>query len=139
MKTIKNPIYYTMRLFFDTKFQRYITGGVISAASDVFAMKCLLSFGLNYISSTTAAYATGLIVNFIFHSKVTFNSPMSLQTLTRFFCGVIVNYFSTLFFVYEAYVYFDSAMLGKIASLPVVTLTGFLLGKYWIFKNKATS
>lgn len=119
----------------DSQFVRYIMGGMLSAIVDVVAMQLLIFAGFIYLAATTCGYIFGLIVNFLFHSQLTFSSGMSRRTLIRFIVGVAVNYLNTLVFVYIAYSYLGSALVGKIASLPVVAITGFLLGKHWIFKG----
>lgn len=123
------------RRMVDFQFIRYIVGGGLSTAADVGVMQLLAFAGITYLLATTCGYIFGLIVNFLFHSRFTFSSKMSHRTLCRFIVGVAANYLNTLVFVYIAYSYLGNPLIGKIASLPIVTATGFLLGKHWIFKG----
>lgn len=45
-----------------------------------------------------------------------------------------LNYGLTLGCVALSVALLDQALAGKIASLPLVAISGFVLGKYWIYR-----
>jgi putative flippase GtrA len=117
------------------QFAIFIAGGVISALIDIGIMQLLILFGFDKILATSVGFFSGLLFNYMFHARMTFKSKSSVYILFRFLIVVSVNYLITITLVYCAYYFLhQSAMLGKIISLPIVALNGFLLSKYWVFK-----
>ena len=84
--------------------------------------------------AASAGFGAGLLVNYVFHSRVTFNTTASPANFTRYLCVVGVNYLLTIGCVALAEANFDNPLLGKLLSLPLVAVNGYLLSKYWIFK-----
>ena len=113
----------------------YVLGGITSALIDVGTMQLLINFGISYIPATTSGYFIGLLVNIVFHSKVTFPTQLTSRVIFRFGILVAINYINTLLLTHLSFVIADKPIIGKLLSLPVVTLTGFILGKYWIFTD----
>jgi putative flippase GtrA len=116
------------------QFAVFVTGGLICAAVDVGLMQLLIAGGTHYASATTAGFAAGLLLNYAFHSRVTFAQAATPVNFARFLCVVGINYLLTMACVSLSVPLLDSALVGKLASLPLVALNGYLLGKYWIFK-----
>ncbi|MES2901286.1 MAG: GtrA family protein [Pseudomonadota bacterium] len=112
----------------------YLTGGVLSALLDVGLMQLLIVQGVNYVWATTAGFITGLLFNFAFHARMTFAAPMRGATFVRYLCVVGMNYLLTLACVSASVELAGMAVIGKLASLPLVAAIGFVLGKRWIFK-----
>jgi putative flippase GtrA len=52
----------------------------------------------------------------------------------RFSMVTVMNYLVTLALVTAGVHWLQSPMLGKLLSIPVVAIHGFLWGKYWVFK-----
>jgi hypothetical protein len=75
-----------------------------------------------------------VLVNYAFHSRVTFSSPASAGNFARYLCLLGFNYLLTMACVGLSVPLLGSALTGKLLSLPLVALNGFVLGKYWIFK-----
>ena len=98
-------------------------------------LQIMIFMGYFNILSVTVGFFSGLIVNFTFHVKLTFKSITSFLILVRFSLVVMVNYFITVAFVMLSFSMLESVLVGKIASLPIVAINGFLLSKYWVFKN----
>ena len=118
------------------QFSIYIAGGILSALIDVGTMQFLILCGVGKITSTSIGFLLGLLFNYAFHAKMTFRSKTSIFVIFRFLVGVGANYLITIASVYCSYSLFhQSALIGKIISLPIVAINGFLLGKYWIFKR----
>ncbi|MGZ5201018.1 MAG: GtrA family protein [Telluria sp.] len=116
------------------QFAVFVVGGLLSAFVDIGLMQLLIAGGAHYASAATAGFAAGLLVNYVFHSRVTFESQASPVNFMRYMCLVGMNYGLTIGCVAVAVHLFGNPLLGKIISLPLVALNGFALGKYWIFK-----
>lgn len=116
------------------QFAVYVAGGVLCALVDIGLMQLLLQGGMHHTTAASAGFAAGLLVNFAFHSGVTFNAAANPASLARYLCLVGLNYLLTLGCVSLAEALLGDPLLGKILSLPLVAVNGFLLGKYWIFK-----
>ncbi|MYM68831.1 GtrA family protein [Pseudoduganella sp. FT55W] len=117
-----------------TQFLVFVTGGVLCALIDVGLMQGLLMGGAAPLTAASAGFLAGLLVNYLFHAKVTFKQLSSGATVARYLCVVAINYLITLALVALAQHWFGMAMIGKLASLPVVAVNGYLLSKHWVFK-----
>jgi len=51
----------------------------------------------------------------------------------RYLCVVGLNYLLTLGCVAAAQALAGAPLVGKLVSLPLVALGGYILGKFWIF------
>jgi putative flippase GtrA len=116
------------------QFGLFVLGGVLCALVDIGMMQLLLRGGLHYASATTAGFLAGLLVNYAFHSRVTFDAPATPASFARYLCVVGINYLLTLGCVALAQSLAGMPLAGKIVSLPLVAVNGYLLGKLWIFK-----
>ncbi|MDE2606452.1 MAG: GtrA family protein [Burkholderiales bacterium] len=116
------------------QFLVFATGGVVSALVDIGSMLLLLRSGVTLLTGTSCAFVFGLAVNYMFHAHITFQTQRSLSSAGRFLIIVGVNYLTTLAFVFAGQALLASPLAGKIASLPVVAVTGFLLSKHWAFR-----
>lgn len=116
------------------QFGVFIAGGVLSAVVDIGMMQLLIHQGLHHTPAATAGFLAGLGVNYLFHSRVTFARPASGGSFARYLAVVGMNYVLTIGCVALAVHFFDSPLAGKILSLPLVAVNGFLLSRYWIFR-----
>lgn len=116
------------------QFTIYITGGVASAIVDIGMMQLLIHIGIDPIIAASGGFFVGLLANYAFHAKVTFRAVTSLSSFSRYIFVVAINYVLTIAFVSVSLMLLDTALIGKIASLPAVAVSGFFLGRYWIFR-----
>jgi putative flippase GtrA len=116
------------------QFLVYVSGGVLCALIDVGLMKWLLSTGVGPFAAATTGFLAGLVVNYCFHAKVTFKNVTSAATFLRYLCVVAVNYLITLAMVAASLHLLGMPLVGKILSLPVIAVNGYILSKLWIFK-----
>lgn len=118
------------------QFMVFVMVGVVSALIDVSVMQALLHAGVHLTIATAAGFGLGLVANYLLHSKVTFqhHATMSAAAMTKFALVVLVNFGITLAFVYLSQRFVGSALAGKLASLPVVAINGFVLSKFWVFR-----
>jgi putative flippase GtrA len=116
------------------QFAVFLAGGLLCALFDVGLMQLLLNGGVHFASATTAGFAAGLLVNYGFHSRVTFEAAATPFNFARYMCVVGINYLLTMACVALSIPLLGNPLYGKLLSLPLVALNGFVLSKYWIFK-----
>lgn len=116
------------------QFFVFILIGIACALIDVGLMQFLIWMGINYLIATTAGFLSGLTLNFLLHTRITFDSDYSREVFFRFMVVVLVNYFLTLLTVSFFHVLLNMALLGKFISLPMVAFNGFFLSKKWVYR-----
>ena len=116
------------------QFLVFLAGGLLCAGVDVGTMQLLMAAGSHHTAAASAGFAAGLLVNYAFHSRVTFDQAASPARFARYLCVVGLNYLLTIACVALAAALADKPLAGKVLSLPLVALNGYLLGKHWIFK-----
>lgn len=116
------------------QFIIFVAGGVLCALIDIGIMQFLLANHYAPFAAASTGFLAGLLVNYAFHAKVTFKNVATPATFLRFICVVGINYLITIALVTLGVAWWQSALAGKIVSLPVVAINGFFLSKYWIFK-----
>lgn len=116
------------------QFLLYLAGGVASALIDVGLMQFLIYSGVDYVTATSVGFIAGLVFNYGYHATVTFTAPPSGRSMGRYLAVVAMNYLFTLACVALSVHLLGLAVVGKLLSLPLVAINGFILGKHWIFK-----
>ncbi|MCB1706243.1 MAG: GtrA family protein [Halioglobus sp.] len=116
------------------QFPVFVAIGLVSAAVDIFILQVLVWSGFHYTVAVTLGFLTGFLVNYLGHTRVTFKKQETVANVLGFILVVLLNYLITLSFVALSEVFLDSVVTGKIVSLPVVAVNGFLWGKYLVFK-----
>ncbi|MDI9348801.1 MAG: GtrA family protein [Candidatus Symbiobacter sp.] len=122
---------------FTTNFRQitvYLIVSLITILFDVGTMYGLMTLGVNAVAAASAGFLVAFVVNFVLHMRVTFVSHHSLAIFIKFSLVVFINYLVTLAFVEAAIFLANDALAGKMISLPVVSLIGFVLCKIWVFK-----
>lgn len=116
------------------QFCVFITVGAASAVIDIGLMQFLLWSRINYLIAATFGFVVGFLFNFLLHSRITFGSRYSHRALIRFMVVVLVNYFLTLLTVSLFHEALNMPLVGKVFSLPLVAVNGFLLSKNWVYR-----
>jgi putative flippase GtrA len=116
------------------QFLVFVSGGALSALADIGLMHVLLRAGAGALAAASAGFALGLLVNYAFHAKITFKRLGGAGAVPRYLAVVAINYLLTLAMVALAQRWAGYPLAGKLASLPVVAINGYLLSKHWIFK-----
>ena len=116
------------------QFGVFLIGGLLCAGIDVGLMQLLVMKGFHHTAATSAGFVAGLLVNYAFHSRITFDQAASRASFVRYMCVVGLNYILTIVCVALAVAVADNPLAGKILSLPLVAANGYLLSRYWIFK-----
>lgn len=122
------------RTFLTRQFLLYVAGGVLSALLDVGLMQLLLAAGASVLAAASCGFLAGLVVNYLYHARLTFGHGGGRGALARYLCVVGCNYLVTLGCVGAAHALAGLPLAGKLLSLPLVAAIGYLAGKHWIFK-----
>jgi len=116
------------------QFPVFVAIGLASALIDILLLQTLVWSGFHYTIAVTVGFLVGFFVNYVGHTKFTFQKQKTVGNLLGFTLVVMLNYLITLLCVALSEHGLDSVMIGKIVSLPVVAVNGFLWGKYLVFK-----
>ncbi len=118
------------------QFVIYIAIGITCALIDIGLMQLLILLNTHYMIATTAGFSLGLAINFFLHTHLTFKTKYAHSALVRYMIVVLANYCLTLLCVSIFHQWLDMAILGKVLSLPLIAIIGFILSKNWIYKHK---
>lgn len=117
------------------QFSVFMLGGAASALVDIGVTGALLAVGAWYLAAVSVGFLCALCVNFIYHLKITFTVNLSKALTIKYLLIVVANYLLTLIVViFFRHIGDGSVMLGKIISLPIVALHGYLWSRFWVFK-----
>ncbi|NVE01876.1 GtrA family protein [Massilia sp. BJB1822] len=116
------------------QFLTYLLGGVLSAALDIGLLQLLVNAGTPPMLAASCGFAAGLLLNFSYHARLTFKRLADSATFGRYLCVVGANYLLTLACVAASVALWQSVLPGKLLSLPLTAVNGYLLGKRWIFR-----
>ena len=108
--------------------------GIISAITDVGSLLELIYLGVPTYLAVTIAFFFGLLVNSWLHDTFTFQIRLTTQISVRFLMVAVMNYLFTLGVVLLFELLGLSYIVGKIISLPLVAIHGFLWSRLWVFK-----
>jgi putative flippase GtrA len=108
--------------------------GIISAILDVVSLLELVQQGVAPYFAVTIAFFFGLVVNLWLHAHLTFRTRVNTQNALRFLMVIVINYLLTMGFVFLFEQLGLSYLIGKIISLPLVAIHGFLWSRLWVFK-----
>jgi putative flippase GtrA len=123
------------RFPFSRQLATFLAVGIASAALDVGLLAGLLRLGVAYEIATTVAFFVALAFNYFSHAQVTFRARRTLRSMARYATLVVFNYGLTLVMVTLSHAWLDGVMAGKIASLPLVAIVGFVGGRHWVFRQ----
>ena len=116
------------------QFATFTAVGLFSAALDLCTLFTFLQLGVSPYVALTGAFICGLAINLWLHARFTFESTVRTENAIRFLFVVVVNYVLTLSIVLVFDRLGQGHFLGKIASLPLAALHGYLWSKHWVFK-----
>jgi putative flippase GtrA len=117
------------------RFAVYVLVGAVSAAIDLLTLSILIEVGIKQWSAVTTAFAAGFIFNIKAHSVFTFNSQLNRKSGIRFTAVVAINYLLTLIVIETLTIFSVELFSAKLVSLPIIAVTGYLLGRHWAFKS----
>lgn len=117
------------------KFVVYVIVGSLSAIIDLTALHILITLDITQWLAVSVAFITGFVFNVKAHALFTFASPLTSKSALKFTAVVAVNYLLTLLIVESLTALSCSLMTAKVVSLPIIAVSGFLLGRHWAFKD----
>lgn len=117
-----------------SRFVSFLGVGGLCALVDVGLMWLLIGLDFHYFFAASLSFGLGLALNFFLHSRLTFGVNYSHQILFRFLVVVLINYFLTLAVVVVFQEILGEPVWGKLVSLPLVAVNGFLWSKHWVFR-----
>lgn len=124
-----------VHMLISRQFLIFVAGGGASAIIDIGVMQFMIALHINPLLAATTGFFAGLLFNYAFHAILTFRSTTSLAVLSRFLVVVSLNYLITIILIYVSFsLLYIGVLPGKILSLPMVAVNGYLLSKYWVFK-----
>ena len=113
---------------------KYLLSGLASTTSDLFLFTIAVYCGGNAMVSAVAAFMFGMVINYIMNLKNTFKVQHSSKMFFRYFTIVLINVSVTVTFIGIFESYFNSPILGKLFSLPIVLVFGFTASQYWVYR-----
>ena len=116
------------------KFMVYVVVGSVSAIIDLLTLRILLGLNTPQWPAVTAAFIAGFVFNLKSHALFTFVSPLTRKSALRFTSVVGVNYLLTLAIIETLSNFSFTIITAKVISLPVIAISGYLLGRHWAFK-----
>ena len=116
------------------QFVIFVLGGVMSMLVDIAVLQGLMHLGVGYGIAASAGFVTGLVVNYICHAHITFKTRHTASMPFRYGTVVLINYLITMGLIVLTKHHFDSVLAGKIISLPIVAINGFVLSRLWVFR-----
>ena len=116
------------------KFMVYVMVGSVSAIIDLLTLRILLDLNTPQWPAVTIAFIAGFVFNLKSHALFTFVSPLTRKSALRFTAVVCVNYLLTLAIIETLSNFSFTIITAKVISLPVVAVSGYLLGRHWAFK-----
>jgi putative flippase GtrA len=117
------------------KFVVYVIVGSLSAVIDLTTLSILISLNSTQLLAVTVAFIAGFAFNLKAHALFTFASPLNRKSAPRFTALVAINYLLTLLIIETLSVFSCSLMTAKVVSMPIIAVTGYLLGRHWAFKS----
>lgn len=117
------------------KFVVYVIVGLLSAIIDLTTLNMLISLDITQWLAVTVAFIAGFVFNVKAHAIFTFASPLTSKSALKFTAVVAVNYLLTLMIIESLTALSCSLMTAKVVSLPIIAVSGYLLGRYWAFKD----
>ena len=116
------------------KLMVYVIVGSVSAIIDLLTLRILLGLNTPQLPAVTIAFIAGFVFNLKSHALFTFVSALTKKSALRFTSVVGVNYLLTLAIIEALSNFSFTIITAKVISLPVIAISGYLLGRYWAFK-----
>lgn len=117
------------------QFMVFLLVGIVSAILDLGMLSALIQLGSHPYLAVSIAFLCGLGINLWLHSRLTFQTNLSTQNALRFLIVVGMNWLIILGVVFIFEQLGNSYLFGKLVSLPLVAIHGFLWSRLWVFKS----
>ncbi len=119
-------------------FLKFLCVGIINTIVGFGIIFLLMYFGVIPEISNIIGYTVGINVSYILNKKITFKSNKShVKEFPKFLLSVGLSYILNFLGLLLFYRFFKiNPYISKILSGAIYTISGFLLFKYFVFKNK---
>jgi putative flippase GtrA len=120
---------------------RFLAVGLASYAIDIGVLYVLHGrASVRLWVATSAAYATGLLVNFGLNRIVTFRSANGVHTeLARYVALLVGNYVVTVAFVTGLTAAGSPYLVSKTVCVALLAVVNFLAYRHWVFADRGTT
>lgn len=140
-KSIKDTLIATYdhhKKYFFTFITVGIGGTIIYCALFAFLWNVL---HINHVMAVTIAFISSATYQFLTNRKVTFKveDPNFLQQIMRYGVLLVINYLLSIYIMQFALWAFSSSLIGLLLTASTTPVTGYLLFKYWVFKDSITA
>jgi putative flippase GtrA len=116
------------------KFLVYVIVGSISTIIDIATLSILISLNTTQLLAVTVAFIAGFAFNVKAHAFFTFANPLTCKSALKFTAVAATNYLLTLLIIETLTAFSCTLMTSKVVSLPIIAISGYLLGRHWAFK-----
>ena len=118
------------------QFLVYVGVGVLSALVDIGTMQTLIWWAFDHRIAVTLGFLAGLVFNYLCHERFTFNARHTRSTamMLRYGTVVMMNYALTMACVQLSLLLLGDVLSGKLVSLPIIAVNGYLWGRFWVFR-----
>jgi putative flippase GtrA len=114
----------------------YLFVGLFNTIVAVAVIYIMQLLGNNYVVSNLIGYIVGIIVSFFLNSKITFKVRANIMFACKFVIALIIAYISNIAIVTMVInVIPDYPYLAQLSGVPFYIVLGYLLNKYWVFKE----
>lgn len=118
------------------QFIKFLLIGGSSVVLDYYIFVFLLfTVNTSLFMANNFAYIISLVINFFGHSFFTYQIKPTFQIVIKFIFISIINYWISLAIILFGITFLQSPEFWKFISICVVTINGFLIGRFWIFRN----
>ena len=120
----------------DSELVRYIAVGIISLLLDIFITSATYEVTKMINVSILLGYLSSVLFGFYGHKRITFSNGKN-NTFYKYILSVLIvyllNYYSVV--IVKNFFFFNNLFYPKIFTTPLITLSSFLLLKYFVFKK----
>lgn len=118
-------------------FIRYLGVGVINTIFGFGLIFALMFFGLSPELSNVVGYSFGVCLSYVLNKFFTFKSKTKNKAeFFKFIASMLIAYILNFIALKVLLEFQINAYIAQIISGGVYTLSGFLLSKFWTFKER---
>ena len=121
---------------------KYLSVAVVALAADVGSLTLLVSHRVNYLSSATAAFLLGTLVNFILSNKYVFKNPVIKNNTINFTAFVAIGGISLLLNDLIIWVLYTKVhgglILAKSSAVALTFFWNFLARRQFLYQQASS-
>lgn len=113
----------------------YAAIGLVNTGITAALIFSLMASGVSALAANAVGYGAGLICSYFLNSRLTFKVDAGAASLVRFLLAAGVAYLANLLVVILTIKVTDAPHIAQIAGMPVYTVVGYFLNKYWAMRS----